>query len=261
MIRNKLIAGLLLGALALAGCAVIDAGPSTVAVGPVISQQNATPPAVVVQPAPAPAPASHEIARVFIKYGAGGYALSPAMGPGAGTLGAKLQSKFGARVKIVGYYQWTDAIASLMASTPAAIKLVSFGDSCGASAGPYDAAAVNRTVDLIGGFQPSIYCGGGGGFTEPVPANVLSAIEVYNPSCISTGGLGCRLWTLAANFPASRLLIVSRPDMHPGVNADSEQDMIDALSAALAPAAKLKALRAPLGSKPRLIVRHHGERI
>lgn len=244
MIRKLILATSIVGALALVACT--GGAPPLPLPGP--------------SPTPTPTPITAQ-ADVFIKYGAGGYGLSPAMGPGPGTFGDRMRSRFGGKVMIVGYYQWTDAVAAQMSATPLNTKLISFGDSCGASAGPYDAAAVTRNVDLIGGFQPSIYCGGGGGFTEPVPANVLNAIEVYNPSCISTGGLGCRLWTLASNFPAGRLTIVQRPDMHPGVNVDSENDMLDKMAAVMAVGAARKALSTPLNSKPVVLVRHKGERL
>lgn len=213
-------------------------------------------------PTPPPSPVIPVVAKAVVleKYGAGGQSLSSAMGPGAGTFGGRMQARFGSAVYIVGYYQWTDNVSSVIASVPATAMVMMFGDSCGASAVPYDAAGVSRSIALIGGFQPSIYCGNGGGFTEPVPANVQNAIEVYNPTCVDTGGLGCRLWTLAPSFPASRLTIVQRPDLHPGVNVDSENDMLDKMAMVLQGGPQLKG--APRrGGQPHVVVRHHGERL
>lgn len=195
-------------------------------------------------------PAGNEAVRVFVKYGVGGYMTSYGMGPGDNSLAGALASAFGPAVRIVGYYDYTADIAAQMSATPSSIKLAQAGFSCGASAVPQDTAAVTRPVDLAAGIQASLYCGGGA-----LAKNVRHAIEIYNPNCPETLGLGCWLWPLGAGFAPGNFTIVKRYDMHPQADLDPDawNDIVLALRQVLNPA---KALRAPNRNAVQVIVRH-----
>lgn len=164
-----------------------------------------------------PPPVNGEQAELFMIYGAGGDALSSALGPGTNTLGAQIQAKFGSRVRIAGYYDWTDySVNAAIAAVPASKKVIVIGDSCGGSVGPFDAATVSRQVEIIA-VQPSIFCPTFG-YTDPIPNNVAFAEETYNPYFVETGGLGYRLFTAG---PSTKLTVVQRPDLHPGLSKTS----------------------------------------
>ena len=201
-----------------------------------------------------PPPAGNERADIFMISGAGGQALSGALGPGGGTLGDQFQKKFGSAVRIVGYYDWTDySVIQTANAVPLSKKVVFVGDSCGASIGPFDAAAMTRPADVIG-VQASVYCPTVG-TTDPVPGSVSFSLETYNPNWDETGGLGYRLYTAG---PQTELTIVRRPDLHPGLSQDFFNDAIDELGVILASSAHLGGSRHGGTTE---IVRHHGQRI
>lgn len=198
-----------------------------------------------------PAPVGNERAEIFMEYGAGGQALSGALGPGSGTLGDQIKAKFGSAVRITGYYDWTDySVIAVANAIPASKKVIIIGDSCGASIGPFDAAAMTRPAEIIG-VQASIYCPTVG-FTDPVPSTTSFAEETYNPSLIETGGLGYRLYTAG---PQTKLTIVQRPDLHPGLSQDFFDDALDEIGAILASSASLHGRT----GGTRMLVRYHGQ--
>jgi len=190
-----------------------------------------------------------EQARIWIKYGVGGYFTSYGMGPGSGSLADAIAAKFGSAVKVTSYYQWTDAIAATVNATPVSIKVMIAGYSCGASELPLDAVAVHRPVDLLAGIQASVWCG-----SYLLPANVAGALEVYNPTCPMTLGLGCRLYQPGPGFAGGRLTVVVRYDMHPyaDIDPDAHADVIEAIGKAMT--AKPKAALHESGA-PQIIVR------
>lgn len=205
----------------------------------------------VVQPQPAD---TTEVLDLVGEYGAGGQGLSAMLGPGQGTLGEQILEKFGSKVRILGYWNWNDySVNAVLAAAPANHMIGYFGDSCGASIGPFNAATQRRRVAVVIGTQASTYCPTSG-FTDAVPANVTFAEETYNPSWIETFGLGTRVYAATS---ATRLTLVQRPDMHPDLQQDFFNDALDELSIVLAQSATLKK---PIGGTTEL-VRYHGQRI
>lgn len=202
-----------------------------------------------------PPPQDGEAADVYIKYGLGGYSLGYNLGPGQGTLGDQIQSKYGSRVRIAGYYQFQDQLYQLIDETPASIKVIVIGNSCGAVTAPFDAAQSSRTVDAVMGIQPSTDgCEGDFSPTNPIPANVRFALDTYNPNCAETFGLGCQLYTAKA---PTKLTIVQRPDLHPALSQDSFTDVLDEMDLVMAASAKFGAAL----EGTRMIVRYHNQRI
>jgi hypothetical protein len=201
-----------------------------------------------------PPPVGNERAEIYMIYGAGGQALSGMLGPGQGTLGDQITAKFGSAVRIAGYYDWTDySVIQQANAVPSSKRVIFIGDSCGSSIGPFDAAAMNRPAEVIG-VQASIYCPTIG-FTDPVPATTSFAEETYNKFLVETGGLGYRLYTAG---PSTKLTIVQRPDLHPGLSQDFFNDCLDEISTILASSAKLHG-----GSSggTQMLIRYHGQRI
>lgn len=205
-----------------------------------------------------PPPRGGEQADVWIKYGLGGITFGYALGPPSssyGTLGAEIAAKFGSRVRIAGYFQFQDQLYPQINATPASIKVIVIGNSCGAVTAPFDAIQSKRAVDLVAGIQPSTDgCEGDYSGTNPIPPNVRYALDTYNPSCPETFGLGCQLYTAG---PTTKLTIVQRPDLHPALSQDSFTDVLDEMSVVMGASAKFGA---PTGGT-RMLVRHHGERI
>lgn len=202
-----------------------------------------------------PAPSGGEQADVYVKYGLGGYFFGHGLGPGSGTLGDQIQRKYGQRVRLAGYYQFQDELYRLIDATPAAVKVVIVGNSCGAVTAPFDAAQSGRVVDAVMGIQPSTDgCEGDFSGTNAIPKNVRFALDTYNPSCPETFGLGCQLY---AAGPSTRLTIVKRPDLHPALSQDSFNDVLDELAVVMSASAKLRAA----SGGTRLMVRYHGQRI
>jgi hypothetical protein len=84
----------------------------------------------------------------------------------------------------------------------------------------------------------------------------LAALDVYNPTCIETGGLGCRLYAMGPGFVPARLTHVYRYDAHPYADddPDAQNDVITAIGTALNGSPKMAAPRR--GGAPHIIVRH-----
>jgi len=133
--------------------------------------------------------------RVWASYGLGGVAFDPASG----------ERQLVARCKAAGFnpmgspYQWSNiqTIVNEILLTPKTVKIAVGGDSLGANEAPAIAAALvgKRDIDLLFGFQRSEY-----GEQVAVPANVIKAVNVYNPVWIETMGLGDDPWT---RFPGN----------------------------------------------------------
>ena len=200
-------------------------------------------------------PAGGEQADVMIKYGLGGYSLGHNLGPGSGTLGDQISAKFGSRVRIAGYYQFQDQLYQMINATPASIKVIVIGNSCGAVTAPFDTQQSSREIDAVMGIQPSTDgCEGDYSGTNPIPSSVRFALDTYNPSCPETLGLGCQLYTAG---PSTKLTIVQRPDLHPALSQDSFNDVLDEMATVMSASAKLGAAR----GGTMMIVRYHGQRM
>lgn len=199
----------------------------------------------------------NEQADIWIQYGVGGYTTSYGMGPGANSLAGLIQHTFGSTVRIIGFYQWTDDVASAMSAVPPSKKAMLFTYSCSASMGPLNTAKVTRAVDLLGGYQASEWCGGG-----QLAKNVRWAIETYNPNCFDTAGLGCWLWPQGPGFIPGHLTVVQRYDLHPYADLDPDawNDSIGAMKRVLNPS--LMAKRTPMDDyKVNFVTRHRGQRL
>lgn len=208
----------------------------------------------VVQPEP---PGTTEVLDLVGEYGAGGQGLSAMLGPGQGTLGAQIQAKFGSKIRILGYWNWNDySVNSVLAAVPASHMIGYFGDSCGASIGPFNAATQHRQVAVVIGAQASIYCPTVGSY-DAVPKNVMYAEETYNPNCDETAGLGCRIYTATS---ATKLTLVQRPDLHPDLQQDFFNDALDELALVLDASEKLMG-RYSVSGGMRVLTRYHGQRM
>lgn len=205
-----------------------------------------------VAPPTASATYGTEQAEVLGIYGAGGVDLSANLGPGQGTLlGDQLPKKFGARIRVVGYWNWDDySINDYINAIPLSKMVIIIGDSCGASIGPFDAAAVHRPVTAVIGVQASYWCPTVGS-TDPVPSNVAYAEETYNPNCLETGWLGCRVYTASKS---TKLTLVQRYDYHPDLQQDFFNDALDEVSLVLSSSGALNR-----SGGTQVLIRHHGQ--
>lgn len=162
------------------------------------------------------------------------------------------------RVDIFDYYQTQDVLNEIMA-TPTSVKQIIIGFSCGANASPVVAAAVPRRFDGVFIIQASDWCGG-----APLSANVARAQETYNPNCLDTGGLGCKLLDMAPGFNPSNFTVIQRPDCHicSDHDPDAQQDIVSAIrsvtSQKASAASKLARGRSVPGAV-HMLVRYHGQ--
>ena len=124
---------------------------------------------------------------VWLFYGLGGHLTSP----GIDQIAAQLRAH-GAVVHGPYFYdKWASTVPSIKST--AGPKVI-IGYSCGVQATAEAAAAAGVKVTVVG-IQGSLYC--------PPPAltrNVAAAVEVWNPSCMGTFGLGCARYTGIANI-------------------------------------------------------------
>ena len=128
----------------------------------------------------------------FMSFGLGGAALDPAGG----------EARLIGRLKAIGVdtvaspYDWSDiqTIVDRCVALPKDAKLAVGGDSLGDNEALQIAHMLNgrRDIDLLFGFQRSEY-----GVQFNVPANVIKAVEIYNPVWLETLGLGDDPWVLA----------------------------------------------------------------
>jgi hypothetical protein len=149
--------------------------------------------------------------RAWISFAMGGAVLDPATG----------EVLLIQRLKAIGVdtrnspYAWNainEIIADILA-TPDDIKIAVGGDSLGANEAPAIAQAVRQKkgIDLLFGFQRSEY-----GTQVVVPANVIKAVNVYNPIWIATVGLGDDPWTLEDGNTRTVIRSIPIEAAHPG---------------------------------------------
>lgn len=148
--------------------------------------------------------------RAWISFGLGGAVIDPATG----------EPLLVRRLKAIGIdtrgspYAWDDfneVIADILA-TPDSIKTAVIGDSLGANEAPAIAQAVRQKkgIDLLFGFQRSEY-----GVQVAISANVIKAVNVYNPVWLETAGLGDDPWTLEAGNTRTVLRGIPIEAAHP----------------------------------------------
>jgi len=151
-------------------------------------------------------------------YGLGGYQTSPGML----TLAQKIRA-LGPNFIVTGPYnesQWPAALAVLKAQAPDWV-LAAVGYSLGANNIVQIAAGLGvRRMDYLAGIQAS-YWGAGVFWSGNIllPANVRVARTIYNPSFVSTGGLGYARYI--DYFPSIKLISTPTTDLHPDVDNDA----------------------------------------
>jgi len=151
-------------------------------------------------------------------YGLGGFVLSPGML----TLAEKIKRR-GRNFIVLGPYDqgdWQHA-ASELAKRPAGDLIGIIGYSLGANNAARIARQLKRPVDYLAGIQAS-YWGRGVNWpgTISLPSNVRHALSVYNPSFVSTLGLGYARFAARPEF-TGRLRLVLNHDLHWDVDNDS----------------------------------------
>jgi len=150
------------------------------------------------------------ITRAWVSFGLGGAVFDPATG----------EAMLVQRLKAIGVdtrgspYAWSDfntIIADILA-TPDSIKIAAGGDSLGANEAPAIAQAVRQKkgIDVLFGFQRSEY-----GVQVAIPANVIKAVNVYDPIWLETGGLGDDPWTLEDGNKRTVLRTIPIEAAHP----------------------------------------------
>lgn len=194
--------------------------------------------------------------HVYLERGLGGYAL----GPGVDEIGQLATKIPGVTRVVVTEYTQGQAIANFANADPTSVHVVIGGYSCGANSAPGTAAAVARPVDMLPVIQASLWCG-----DYPITKNVRRAQETYNPTCIQTAGLGCKLLSLGPGFDPANFTVIDRPNCHPcaDTDPDAQNDVLDAIRSVTNPMAMTR-YRAVLGLKQhevRHITRYHGERV
>lgn len=148
--------------------------------------------------------------HAFVSFGLGGAALDPSGG----------EAQLVSRLKTIGVetadsrYNWSDSqiIVDRCLALPKDDKLVIGGDSLGDNEALQIANVLNgrRDIDLLFGFQRSEY-----GVQFGVPANVVKAVEIYNPVWLETLGLGDDPWVLAPGNRRTLLRNIPIEAAHP----------------------------------------------
>ena len=151
-------------------------------------------------------------------YGLGGLATSPGML----TLADKI-SALGPGFRVLGPYdqdEWQRA-ADELGKRPKADRIGAVGYSLGANNVVEIAASLGRKIDFIAGIQPSFW-GSGVDWSGNIalPANIATALCIYNPVFAATFGLGYARFAAAAGFPGTLETVVTG-DLHPDVDNDA----------------------------------------
>ena len=148
----------------------------------------------------------------------GGFALSPGML----TLAEKIK-RLGENFVVLGPYKQTEweAAAAVLAKRPESDLIGIIGYSLGANNAVQLAARLHRKVDYLAGIQAS-YWGAGVSWsgTIMVPPNVEYALGIYNPSFISTFGLGYARFATPPSYRGT-LRLVTNLDLHWDVDNDT----------------------------------------
>ncbi len=151
-------------------------------------------------------------------YGLGGFALAPGML----TLAEKIKRR-GNNFIVLGPYErdeWQQAAADL-AERPASDLIGVIGYSLGANNAVHVARKLARVVDYLAGIQAS-YWGAGVSWSGTIllPPNVRQALSIYNPSFLSTLGLGYARFAASPEFNGTLRVLPNR-DLHWDVDNDA----------------------------------------
>ena len=151
-------------------------------------------------------------------YGLGGFALSPGML----TLAEKIKW-LGENFVVLGPYnqaEWETA-AAVLAKRPESDLLGVIGYSLGANNAVQLATRLPRKVDYLAGIQAS-YWGAGVSWSGTIvlPPNVEYALGIYNPTFISTFGLGYARFATPPAYKGTLRLVTNR-DLHWDVDNDA----------------------------------------
>jgi hypothetical protein len=151
-------------------------------------------------------------------YGLGGLTTSPGMR----TLADKIKA-LGKLFLVLGPYDQDDwqRAAGDLDKWPKSELIGAVGYSLGANNIVEIAVALGRKLDFIAGIQPS-YWGLGVDWSGSItlPANVGTAICIYNPYFAATFGLGYARYTAPAVFPGTLKVVVTN-DLHPDADNDA----------------------------------------
>jgi hypothetical protein len=160
-------------------------------------------------------------AFAWISYGMGGAALDP---DGGEVLLTQKIKALGIDVGSSPYlYSDVEKICTEIDATPLGSVIIVGGDSLGANNAPYIAQTIRfrRGVDYLFGFQPSVW-----GYHSSVPRSVVQALCIYNPTWLSTLGLGDYPWPLDEDNARTAIRYIKTSDPHPGDNDGPMQDII-----------------------------------
>jgi len=149
-------------------------------------------------------------------YGLGGLATSP----GILTLADKIKA-LGTGFLVLGPYDQNDwqQAADDLGKRPTGDLIGAVGYSLGANNVVEIALALGRKLDFIAGIQPSYWgVDWSGGIT--LPANVGTALCIYNPYFAATFGLGYARYVAPVAFPGT-LKVVLTNDLHPDADNDA----------------------------------------
>lgn len=134
-------------------------------------------------------------------------------------------------VHVLNYWETQRVVDEVMES-PADVRIVIFGYSCGANSMTTIAKGLDgyRNVDTLAGIQMSLWCGG-----DTLGGNVTYGQMTYG-GCGQTVGLGCK--KLMANQAFNGVILnIRRNDLHSQADndADAQQDVLDAIYETAAP--------------------------
>ena len=193
---------------------------------------------------PVPPPSATTRVAVWMFDGLGGQITSP----GVAQIGSQLSAIPGVQVR--GEYQYNGGEASVIADAkalPASITKVVFGYSCGVWSTSDVAASISPMPVYLVAIQASLYCA--------PPRWAITCCwprKTYNNDCLTTGGLGCAVYSGASGYPLGRITLIVRPDSHgeADINPDAQNDVVKFVRSLLpSVSARLRAA-SPVNKKP-----------
>lgn len=164
---------------------------------------------------------------VWLFYGLGGSATSP----GVDTIANQLRHEEGVVVRGAFAYEAWRQVAAQVRAAPRAAPKVLVGYSCGVGATAWAAAQAGVPVDKIIGIQGSLYCP-----PNPLTANVRDAVEIYNPNCAETFGLGCAVYRAGPHYKG-HIKLIQRELSHGQADLDpiAQRDVLEAVRSLVQP--------------------------
>jgi hypothetical protein len=134
-------------------------------------------------------------------------------------------------VHVYSYWE-TQRVADEIMESPADVRIVIYGYSCGANSMTSIAKGLDgyRNIDTLAGIQQSLWCGG-----DTLGGNVTYGQMTYG-GCGKTVGLGCKKLMANQAFGGT-ILNIRRDDLHSQADndPDAQQDVLDAIFETAAP--------------------------